>query len=155
MNMMEWVICPICNNKTRIKIRKDTQLKNFPLYCPKCKKESLICVNNFKIEIIKEPSYIAYRLSAHFNFNLILAGNRSYLSSISLYLTIPSATLSMITRSASVKLSILLSSCLRLLLFTGLSEDKKNSSTDTFSRDTRSYSTCKLGCCPLFSILVK
>ena len=41
-------------------------------------------------------------------------------------------------RSASVKLSILLSSCLRLLLFTGLSEDKKNSSTDTFSRDTRS-----------------
>ena len=41
MNMMEWVICPICNNKTRIKIRKDTQLKNFPLYCPKCKKESL------------------------------------------------------------------------------------------------------------------
>lgn len=55
MNMMEWVICPICNNKTRIKIRKDTQLKNFPLYCPNCKKESLICVNNFKIEIIKEP----------------------------------------------------------------------------------------------------
>lgn len=55
MNMMEWVICPICNNKTRIKIRKDTQLKNFPLYCPKCKNESLICVNNFKIEIIKEP----------------------------------------------------------------------------------------------------
>ena len=41
--------------QTRIKIRKDTQLKNFPLYCPKCKKESLICVNNFKIEIIKEP----------------------------------------------------------------------------------------------------
>lgn len=55
MDMMEWVICPICNNKTRIKIRKDTQLKNFPLYCPKCKKESLIRVNNFKIEIIKEP----------------------------------------------------------------------------------------------------
>ena len=55
MNMMEWVICHICNNKTRIKIRKDTQLKNFPLYCPKCNKESLICVNNFKIEIIKEP----------------------------------------------------------------------------------------------------
>ena len=27
MNMMEWVICPICNNKTRIKIRKDTQCK--------------------------------------------------------------------------------------------------------------------------------
>lgn len=43
------------SSHSRIKIRKDTQLKNFPLYCPKCKKESLICVNNFKIEIIKEP----------------------------------------------------------------------------------------------------
>ena len=31
MNMMEWVICPICNYKTRIKIRKDRQLKNFKL----------------------------------------------------------------------------------------------------------------------------
>ena len=67
-----------------------------------------------------------------------LAAMQEGLKDISLYLTIPSATLSMITRSASVKLSILLSSCLRLLLFTGLSEDKKNSSTDTFSRDTRS-----------------
>ena len=66
MNMMEWVICPICNNKTRIKIRKDTQLKNFPLYCPKCKKESLICVNNFKIEIIKEPNCLASQIARQF-----------------------------------------------------------------------------------------
>lgn len=77
MNMMEWVICPICNNKTRIKIRKDTQLKNFPLYCPKCKKESLICVNNFKIEIIKEPDRldaepIIYKLLKLIDYRLIL-----------------------------------------------------------------------------------
>ncbi|MFR8451277.1 MAG: cysteine-rich KTR domain-containing protein [Fusicatenibacter saccharivorans] len=36
------MLCPICNNKTRIKIRKDTQLIHFPLFCPKCKNESLV-----------------------------------------------------------------------------------------------------------------
>lgn len=52
---MEWVICPICQNKTRLKIREDTILVNFPLYCPKCKQETLINVLKFKISIIKEP----------------------------------------------------------------------------------------------------
>lgn len=33
----EWVLCPFCGNKTRLKIRSDTELKNFPLYCPKCR----------------------------------------------------------------------------------------------------------------------
>ena len=35
----QWILCPICKNKTRIMIRKDTELKNFPLFCPKCKHE--------------------------------------------------------------------------------------------------------------------
>ncbi|WP_446684910.1 cysteine-rich KTR domain-containing protein [Fontibacillus panacisegetis] len=26
----------MCNNKTRTKIRRDTILERFPLYCPKC-----------------------------------------------------------------------------------------------------------------------
>ncbi|EII6749154.1 TPA: conjugal transfer protein, partial [Clostridioides difficile] len=26
-----WVLCPICNNKTRTKVREDTELINFPL----------------------------------------------------------------------------------------------------------------------------
>ncbi|EMS76400.1 conjugative transposon protein [Enterococcus durans IPLA 655] len=51
----EWVLCPICRNKTRLKIREDTELKNFPLYCPKCKQETLISVENFRTTIIKEP----------------------------------------------------------------------------------------------------
>lgn len=50
-----WVICPICKSKTRIKLRKDTVLKNYPLYCPKCKNECLIEVQNLHITIIKEP----------------------------------------------------------------------------------------------------
>ncbi|WP_096190746.1 cysteine-rich KTR domain-containing protein [Evansella halocellulosilytica] len=28
---------------------------NFPLYCPKCKQESLVNIKKFKITIIKEP----------------------------------------------------------------------------------------------------
>ena len=51
----KWVLCPVCGNKTRNKIREDTELKNFPLYCPKCKQESLIEAKNLHITIIKEP----------------------------------------------------------------------------------------------------
>ena len=50
-----WLICPICKSKTRTKLRKDTVLKNYPLYCPKCKNEGLIEVKNLYIKIIKEP----------------------------------------------------------------------------------------------------
>ena len=44
----EWIMCPVCGNKTRDKIREDTELKNFPLYCPKCKQESLIDAKNLR-----------------------------------------------------------------------------------------------------------
>lgn len=52
----KWILCPVCGNKTRNKIRADTVLKYFPLFCPKCKKESLIEVEELKIKIISEPS---------------------------------------------------------------------------------------------------
>ena len=50
---MEWVYCPICKNKTRTKIRKDTELINFPLFCPKCKQESVINVTKQKITVVE------------------------------------------------------------------------------------------------------
>ncbi|EHN15257.1 cysteine-rich KTR domain-containing protein [Clostridium sporogenes] len=50
-----WLYCPICQNKTRVKVRTDTELKNFLLFCPKCKKENLINVNELKMTVIKEP----------------------------------------------------------------------------------------------------
>ena len=28
----KWVICPVCKSKTRVKLRDDTILKNFPLF---------------------------------------------------------------------------------------------------------------------------
>ena len=51
----QWIYCPMCGNKTRIKVRGDTELKNFPLFCPKCKQENLINAKDFQIIVIKEP----------------------------------------------------------------------------------------------------
>ena len=44
-----WVLCPICGNKTRTKIRPDTILENFPLFCPKCKQETLISAKDLSV----------------------------------------------------------------------------------------------------------
>ena len=45
----------IAVDETRIKMRSDTQLINFPLFCPKCRKETLIHVEKFKVSVITEP----------------------------------------------------------------------------------------------------
>lgn len=45
----KWVYCPICGNKTRLRLRQDTILLHFPLFCPKCRAESLIDAKNFRI----------------------------------------------------------------------------------------------------------
>ena len=55
MQKEEWLLCPICGNKTRLKIREDTELKNFTLFCPKCKQEVLISIKQFNMSVIKEP----------------------------------------------------------------------------------------------------
>lgn len=51
MNRTEWIYGPVCGNKTRDRFREDTILKNFPLYCPKCKKETLINAQDMKITL--------------------------------------------------------------------------------------------------------
>ena len=55
MSKENWILCPICNNKTRLKIRENTVLENFPLFCPKCKQETMIDVRQLNIFVIKEP----------------------------------------------------------------------------------------------------
>nr|WP_317282636.1 cysteine-rich KTR domain-containing protein [uncultured Sellimonas sp.] len=55
MDKQEWVLCPICKNKTRIKIRYDTVLENFPLFCPKCKQETLISMKQLTMSVVREP----------------------------------------------------------------------------------------------------
>lgn len=52
MENNEWILCPICNGKTRVQIRKETELKNFPLFCPKCKRETLINAKNQEISMV-------------------------------------------------------------------------------------------------------
>lgn len=59
MEDTEWIKCPVCANKTRIKVRSDTELKNFPLYCPKCRQETLINVKQLNICVIKMPEKLA------------------------------------------------------------------------------------------------
>lgn len=55
MNQENWILCPVCGNKTRIRAREDTVLKNFPLFCPKCRRETLIDLVNLKLKIAIEP----------------------------------------------------------------------------------------------------
>ena len=49
----ETILCPICGNKTRDRMGEDTELKNFPIFCPKCKKESLIDVKDMEVKRVK------------------------------------------------------------------------------------------------------
>lgn len=55
MQNESWLLCPICRNKTRLKVRSDTELRNFPLYCPKCRQETVIDVSKLHITAIREP----------------------------------------------------------------------------------------------------
>lgn len=51
----EWIRCPVCGNKTRDRARIDTILIKYPLFCPKCKQETLINLKELNLSVIKEP----------------------------------------------------------------------------------------------------
>nr|WP_137598956.1 cysteine-rich KTR domain-containing protein [Enterococcus nangangensis] len=55
MVKQEWILCPICKSKTRIKICEDTIINNLPIFCPKCKQETMINIKKLATTIIKEP----------------------------------------------------------------------------------------------------
>ena len=50
-----WLICPKCGGKTKIKISEDTVLLNFPLFCPQCKRETIIGVIKYELVVSDEP----------------------------------------------------------------------------------------------------
>ena len=50
MPKTEWLLCPTCGGKTRDRIREDTILINYPLYCPKCKQKHLIAAKNYRVK---------------------------------------------------------------------------------------------------------
>jgi len=51
----QWIMCPVCGMKTRMKVNYDTILLRFPLYCPKCKHETRIDLIDHKIYKSLEP----------------------------------------------------------------------------------------------------
>lgn len=54
MREEKWIFCPTCANKTRDRMRHDTIMINYPLFCPKCKSVSLIRVENMEVSVIKK-----------------------------------------------------------------------------------------------------
>lgn len=51
----EWIRCPVCGNKTRDRIRKDTVLKNLSPLLSESKQETMIETRNLQVTVIKEP----------------------------------------------------------------------------------------------------
>ena len=54
MKQTEFINCSTCESKTRSKVREDTVLINYPLYCPKCRQENLINAKDLQVTVIKE-----------------------------------------------------------------------------------------------------
>lgn len=50
-----WLMCPVCGRKTRNKVREDTILINYPLFCPKCKRVTLVDVKQLDIIVVNDP----------------------------------------------------------------------------------------------------
>lgn len=51
----KWIPCPVCGAKTRLRLLQKTVLRDFPLFCPKCRRESIINARNFQIERVNQP----------------------------------------------------------------------------------------------------
>lgn len=51
----EWIYCPLCEAKTRIKIHSNTVATKMPIYCRKCNTESLVDIKNMVVKLSSEP----------------------------------------------------------------------------------------------------
>lgn len=45
MEDAQWLKCPHCGENTHMKLMADTELIYFPLFCRKCRTESVVNVN--------------------------------------------------------------------------------------------------------------
>ena len=52
-NKEHWILCHACGSKTRARLLPDTVLRSFPLFCPKCRRESIINVQNYKVSTLR------------------------------------------------------------------------------------------------------
>ena len=55
MDKTDWIRCPKCGSKTRTMIREHTVLEDFPLFCPKCHKQTLINAKQLNITTAEVP----------------------------------------------------------------------------------------------------
>lgn len=53
LNKEHWILCPACGSKTRARLLPDTVLRSFPLFCPKCRRESIINAQNYKVSTLR------------------------------------------------------------------------------------------------------
>lgn len=37
-----WIYCPMCHGKTKTKVTPETTMFNFPLFCHRCKRTTMI-----------------------------------------------------------------------------------------------------------------
>lgn len=42
VNPKGYILCPKCKKQTKTRVRKDTSIKNFPLWCAWCHKEYIV-----------------------------------------------------------------------------------------------------------------
>lgn len=63
-----WIPCPICGNRTRTRVYADTVLVKFPLFCPKCRKETRVDVVQLKMVLSGEADI----LDKDFPINVII-----------------------------------------------------------------------------------
>ena len=60
MEETKWIKCPECGEKTRVKIKKTTIMKDFLLFCHHCKKEFTVDVEDFAEKVMCQHYIISY-----------------------------------------------------------------------------------------------
>lgn len=74
-----WVYCPICNNKTRTKIRKDTEAKNLPVFCPKCRNTTVMDIYGNEIKKCKTLIRASRQSQSHTDYSNVVCVAFSYI----------------------------------------------------------------------------
>ena len=49
----EWIYCPLCGGKTRLRLLQRTVLRDFPLFCPKCRRETIISAAHLRVSVVE------------------------------------------------------------------------------------------------------
>lgn len=46
----DWIRCPVCGGKTRLRVTENTIIRQLPLFCPKCHSSRVVNIKNMQIE---------------------------------------------------------------------------------------------------------